>query len=313
MATGELSPNRAARIKPGYTQPRRAHRGRRSMKLCRFDRDRLGIVEAGEVADVSGALEVIPAAHYPLPRADLLMLHLQAVRAAAAGLLARAERRPLDAVRLLAPVANPQRIIAAPVNYRRHQDEANADGGVHFEKDVKTIETYGLFLKSSTALVGASEGVTLGCPERRNDHEIELVVVIGREGRNIPRQSALDYVAGYAIGLDMTLRGPEDRSLRKSPDSFAVLGPWLTTREEIANPNDLVMSLSVNGALRQRATTRDLIFDVERLIEYASSFYRLYPGDLIYTGTPEGVGPVAPGDVMTCAIERLGVMTVEVH
>ncbi len=282
------------------------------MKLCRFDRDRLGIVEGEEVADVSGALGAIPPVRYPLPRADLLLLHLDAVRAAAADMLPRAPRRPLRSVRLLSPVANPPRIIAAPVNYRAHQSEAIADRGVHFDKDVKTIETYGLFLKSATALVGPSEGVTLGFPERRNDHEIELVVIIGREGRHVPRGQALDYVAGYAIGLDMTIRGQEDRSLRKSPDSFAVLGPWLTTCDEVANPNDLRMSLHVNGELRQRASTRDLIFDVQRLIEYASSFFRLCPGDLIYTGTPEGVGPINPGDVMTCAIERLGAMTVEV-
>lgn len=283
------------------------------MKLCRFDRDRLGIVEGEDVADVSGALGAIPPARYPLPKADLLLLNLEAVRAAAVELLPRAPRLPLRSIRLLSPVANPPRIIAAPVNYPAHQREASADGGVHFDKDVRTIETYGLFLKSATAVVGPSEGVALGFPDRRNDHEIELVAVVGREGRCIPRGQALDYVAGYAIGLDMTIRGPEDRSLRKSPDSFAVLGPWLTTGDEIANPNDLLLTLHVNGELRQRASTRDLIFNVERLIEYASSFYRLYPGDLIYTGTPEGVGPVRAGDVMTCAIEGLGAMTVAVR
>ncbi len=283
------------------------------MKLCRFDRDQLGIVEGEEVADVSGALGALPPVRYPLPRADLLILHLDAVRAAAAELLPRAPRRSLRAVRLLSPIANPPRIIAAPVNYLAHQSEANADGGVHFDSSVKTIETYGLFLKSATALVGPSEGVTLGFPERRNDHEIELVVVIGREGRHISKERALDHVAGYAIGLDMTIRGPEDRSLRKSPDSFAVLGPWLTTRDEVENPNDLRMSLHVNGELRQRASTRALLFNVQRLIEYASSFYRLYPGDLIYTGTPEGVGPVRAGDVMTCHIEGLGTMAVAVR
>ncbi len=283
------------------------------MKLCRFDRDQLGIVEGEEVADVSGALSAIPPVRYPLPRTDLLIAHLDAVRAAATELLPAAARRPLRSVRLLSPVANPPRIIAAPVNYLAHQREANADGGVHFDPNVKTIATYGLFLKSATALVGPSEGVTLGFPERRNDHEIELVVIIGREGRHISAERALDHVAGYAIGLDMTIRGEEDRSLRKSPDSFAVLGPWLTTADEVANPNELGLSLYVNGELRQRASTRGLLFNVQRLIEYASSFYRLYPGDLIYTGTPEGVGPVHAGDVMTCAIDGLGTMAVAVR
>lgn len=283
------------------------------MKLCRFDQNRLGIVEGDTVADVSSALDVIPAARYPLPQGDPLLLHFSAVRAAVAELLPMAPRRPLASVRLLSPVANPPRIIAAPVNYRKHQAEAIADGGVHFDKDVKTIETYGLFLKSSTALVGPSAGVSLDFPERRNDHEIELVVVIGREGRRIERTRALEHVAGYAIGLDMTLRGPEDRSLRKSPDSFAVLGPWITTSDEVGDPGNLGLSLHLNGEPRQRASTRDLIFGVERLIEYASSFYRLFPGDLLYTGTPEGVGPVSPGDVLACAIDRLGTMTVAVR
>ena len=282
------------------------------MKLCRFDQNRLGLVDGEQIADVSAALEVIPSVCYPFPSADLLVLHLDAVRAAITQLLPKAPRLVLGSVRLLSPVANPPRIIAAPVNYLRHQAEANADGGVNFAADVKTIEDYGLFLKSSTSLIGPSEGVMIDFPRRRNDHEIELVVVIGREGQRIPRAHALDYIAGYAIGLDMTIRGPEDRSLRKSPDSFSVLGPWLTTRDEVPDPNNLRMTLHVNGVLRQQATTRDLIFDVQRLIEFTSTFYRLHPGDLIYTGTPEGVGPVHAGDVMTCTIQGLGTMTVAV-
>src|ERR1700733_3849956 len=282
------------------------------MKLCRFDHNQLGVVEGEQIADVSSALEVIPSARYPLPPADLLVLHLVSVRAAITELRPQAPRLPLGSVRLLSPVANPPRIIAAPVNYLLHQAEANADGGVNFATDVKTIKEYGLFLKSSTSLVGPSEGVKIDFPQRRNDHEIELVVVIGREGRHIPQSHALEYIAGYAIGLDMTVRGPEDRSLRKSPDSFSVLGPWLTTRDEIPDPGNLQMSLLVNGVLRQQATTRDLIFDVPRLIEFASTFYRLHPGDLIFTGTPEGVGPVVAGDVMTCSIPGLGTMTVAV-
>src|ERR1700733_5445001 len=282
------------------------------MKLCRFDHNQRGVVEGEQIADVTAALDVIPSARYPVPFADLLVLHLDAVRAAITELLPQAPRLPLGSVRLLSPVANPPRIIAAPVNYLLHQAEANADGGVNFATDVKTIKDYGLFLKSSTSLVGPSEGVMIDFPNRRNDHELELVVVIGREGRNIPQDHALEYIAGYAVGLDMTVRGPEDRSLRKSPDSYSVLGPWLTTRDEIPDPTNLQLSLLVNGVLRQQATTRDLIFGVPRLIEFASTFYRLHPGDLIYTGTPEGVGPIVAGDVMTCAIHGLGTMIVAV-
>jgi len=121
------------------------------------------------------------------------------------------------------------------------------------------------------------------------------------------------YVAGYAIGLDMTIRGPEERSLRKSVDSYCVLGPWLVTSDEIADPNRLTLSITVNGEPRQKANTQDLVLGLGMLVELASSFYTLLPGDIILTGTPEGVGPVRPGDVMDAAIDGIGAMRVEVR
>ena len=123
-----------------------------------------------------------------------------------------------------------------------------------------------------------------------------MVLIIGKEGSRIPRERALDYVAGYSLGLDMTVRGPQDRSFRKSCDGYAVLGPWMATADEIANPDDLPLSLRVNGEVRQDSNTSYLIYDIRRLIEFASEYYTLYPGDVYYTGTPEGVGPVKPGD-----------------
>jgi 2-keto-4-pentenoate hydratase/2-oxohepta-3-ene-1,7-dioic acid hydratase in catechol pathway len=204
-------------------------------------------------------------------------------------------------------------LIAAPVNYRAHIDEANADKGINFGATVKSIEEYGLFLKASSAIVGPSEGVRLPPLNRRVDHEVELVAIIGKEGHRIPRDRALEHVAAYSIGLDMTVRGPEDRSWRKSFDTFAVIGPWLVTADEIPDPGDLDLRLTVNGALRQSSNTSALIFDVPRLVEYASSTYTLYPGDVIMTGTPEGVGPVVAGDVLECFIERIGEMRVPIH
>ena len=283
------------------------------MKLCRYDDDRLGLVEGDSVLDVSEALALLPARRYPLPPGDLLIAHLDRVLARVRELGASARRKPLAAAALLSPVANPPRIIGAPVNYARHQAESAADRGISFGKEVKTIEEYGLFLKSPTSLVGPSQGVALRFPERRNDHEAELAAVIGKGGARIPRERALEHVAGYAIGLDMTLRGTEDRSLRKSLDSYSVLGPWLVTRDEIPDPGKLELSLSVGGVVRQRSSTRFLIFDLPRLIEYASSFYTLHPGDIIMTGTPEGVASVKPGDVMHCEIEGIGAMDVAVR
>jgi len=282
-------------------------------KLCRFDDNRLGIIVDNGVFDVTAVLDRLPAVRWPFPQADLLILQLAEMLPAARELANRAPRRPISAVRLLSPVANPPKIIAAPVNYLRHQAEANADGGANFEKDVKTIAHYGLFLKSSTSIAGASSPIPILFPKRRTDHEIELVVVIGRGGRDISEADALGHIAGYTMGLDLTLRGPEDRSLRKSLDGFSVLGPWLVTADEITNPNDLKIMLTVNGEVRQRASTRDLVFSVERLISYASTFYTLCPGDVIYTGTPEGVGPIQPGDHLECSIDGIGVMQVEVE
>ena len=176
-----------------------------------------------------------------------------------------------------------------------------------------TIHTAGLFLKAISALVGPGEGIALRKLDRRNDHEVELAVVIGKEAKDVSRQDALGHVAGYAIGLDITIRGPEERSLRKSPDSYAVLGPWLVTPDEIADPGDLDLRIAVNGEERQNSNTRYMILGVAQLIEYASSFYTLYPGDIIITGTPEGVSPIQPGDVISAYVECIGTMEVKVR
>ena len=283
------------------------------MKLCRFDHDRLGVVLGDDVVDVSTITESLPLPRWPLPFGDPLFRHLDTLRPELELLSRMGVRKPLSEVKLKSPVATPSKLMAAPVNYRAHQAEAIADRTINFGADVKTIEHYGMFLKSPSALVGPSEGVSLPGAGRRMDHEVELAVVIGKSGFQIPRPSAREFVAGYSIGLDMTIRGAEDRSWRKSFDSFAVLGPWVVTADEIPDPNALDFYLKVNGEMRQSSNTRSLIFDVDRLIEYASSAYTLHPGDVILTGTPEGVGPVVPGDVMDCYVERIGHMSVLVR
>ena len=283
------------------------------MKLCRFDDDRLGVVLGDEVADVSSAVERLPVPRWPLPSGDPLFGNLDTLRPEIERLSRTGARKPLSQVKLKSPVATPSKLMAAPVNYRAHQAEALKDAQLNFGADIKTIEHYGMFLKSSSGLVGPSEGVSLPAAERRMDHEIELAVVIGKSGFEIPRSRAREHIAGYSIGLDMTIRGTEDRSWRKSFDSFAVLGPWFVTADEIPDPNALDFWLKVNGQTRQSSNTRALIFDVDRLIEYASGAYALHPGDVIMTGTPEGVGPVVPGDVMECYVEGIGQMTVPVR
>jgi 2-keto-4-pentenoate hydratase/2-oxohepta-3-ene-1,7-dioic acid hydratase in catechol pathway len=174
------------------------------------------------------------------------------------------------------------------------------------------IDKYGLFLKSHTGVIGPGQKVILHWPGRRNDHEVELAVVIGRGGKNISRDDALSHIAGYCIGLDITVRGTEDRSFRKAADTYSVLGPWLVTADEIADPANLDFGIEVDGEKRQRSNTKHLICDVPDLIERASRVYALNPGDVIMTGTPDGVAEITPGCTMHAWIEKIGSMDVQV-
>ena len=285
------------------------------MRLCRFDQDRLGVVESDVVRDVTQALDVIPPCRYPLPGYDLLTANLGKVTARVNELRSSAPAVPLAKVKLLSPVANPGKLIAAPVNYQKHLDEVKADSQIHANNPAHTvtIQTAGLFLKATSSLAGAGEGITVVKPERRTDHEVELAVVIGRRAHNVSRPEALAHVAGYCIGLDVSIRGSEDRSFRKSPDTYSVLGPWLVTADEIPDPGVLDLEISVNGTTRQKSNTRYLILGVPELVELASSFYTLHPGDVIFTGTPEGVSPIQPGDEVRASVQGIGTMNVRVR
>ncbi len=279
------------------------------MRLCRFDEDRLGVVIGDQVHDVTEAQDVIRnRARYDM-RGDAVIAALPAWRRLIEDIGGKARAIPLSKVKLLSPVARPSKVMAAPTNYGKHIEEMGKRTDIQGSNSGVTrrdIGTAGIFLKSNSSVVGPSEGIPLRFPDRINEHEVELVVVIGKEGSNIPIGKAREYIAGYAAGLDMTLRGPEDRSFRKSIDGYSVVGPWMVTADEIANPNDLRLTLECNGEHRQTADTTDLIYNVERLIEFASSFYTLYPGDLYFTGTPHGVGPVKPGDVLHVKCAEIG-------
>jgi 2-keto-4-pentenoate hydratase/2-oxohepta-3-ene-1,7-dioic acid hydratase in catechol pathway len=280
------------------------------MKFCRFDDNRLGVVRDDRVHDVTPVLADLPPLHWPVPPGDHFFNHFAALRPRMEALADRVAGRPVAGVRLLSPVANPGKIIAAPVNYQLHLDESRADAGINFGNQIKTIADYGLFLKASSSLIAPSDPVIVDRTDRRTDHEIELALVIGRTARRVSEADALAYVAGYMIGLDMTIRGTEDRSYRKSLDTFTVLGPWCVTADEVGEPSGIGFALDVDGEPRQRSNTDLLIWDVQRLIAYASDAFTLYPGDVIMTGTPEGVAPVVPGNRMHCRMDRIGAMTV---
>ena len=282
------------------------------MKICRFDDDRIGLVQGDAVHDVSSVLGELGTFTYPLPRFDPFIANLGKLKGKIEAAAKSAKPVSLERVRLLSPVANPGKVIAAPVNYTKHLEEALADKGIHHGNLVNEIHKAGMFLKAASAVVGAGEGVKLVHTDRRNDHEVELAVVIGRAAKNVSAAQAPQYIAGYCIGLDMTIRGPEERSFRKSPDSYCVLGPWLVTPDEVPDTGSLQLSLSVNGQPRQEANTSELIVKVAELLAWGSSFYTLQPGDVLLTGTPQGVGPVKPGDTLVAQIERIGAMRVAV-
>jgi 2-keto-4-pentenoate hydratase/2-oxohepta-3-ene-1,7-dioic acid hydratase in catechol pathway len=291
------------------------------VRLCRFNGDRLGVVEGDRVRDVTSAVDAIGSRRWPLPPGDPLIANLAAVRRRVEELAPGSSPTvALSAVRLDNPITTPSKIMAAPANYPLHvaidaQDPA-IHHGVHNKQLAgleRPVETLGLFLKASSSLSGPGKGIRLNWPDRRNDYEAELVVVIGIGGRHIPQRDALAHVAGYCVGLDMSVRGAEDRSFRKSADTYTVIGPWLTTADEIDDPEDLTLWLTLNGSERQRSSTRAMTVGIRRLIELASSAYTLHPGDLLMTGTPEGVGPVAPGDTIVAGCQGLGQMAVAVR
>ena len=189
------------------------------MRVCRFGTGRLGVVDGDEVRDVTAALEALPAYRHPLPCFDVLIANLETLRPRIEVLSRQAQPQPLADLKLLSPVANPGKLIAAPVNYQRHLEEVRGSAALHHDNQIPVIQRAGLFLKATSSLVGAGEGIALRKLERRTDHEVELAFVIGKRASHVLRGDALTYVAGYAIGLDITIRGPEERSLRKSPDS----------------------------------------------------------------------------------------------
>lgn len=280
------------------------------MKLCVFDDYRVGLVVDQSVVDVT---ELIADRVDPRDRMTELIerwtqLH-DRVRAARSS----ENRTPLSAVTLRAPIPRPRVIVAAPVNYQKHQAEMGGEGGVYEGASIKTIETYAGFVKASSSIVGPDGAIEVPSADRRIDHEAELGVVIGGVTSRIPHDRALRHVFGYVPLLDITMRGEEDRSFRKSFDSFTPIGPWIVTADEISDPGALDMELRVNGEPRQRASTRDLIYGVPRLIELYSAAMTLRAGDLIATGTPSGVGPLIPGDQVSLKITGVGHLIMRVR
>lgn len=279
---------------------RAADHGLTAMKLATYrtgGATKIGIVRGDALVSLS---------HLAVDMIDLIRrwpdLAEQAERISQTGL---ADAALADA-QLMAPILRPGKIFAIGLNYADHIAESGA----------ATPEHQVWFTKAVTSINGPFDGIALTAPSFV-DYEVELVAVVGRGGRNIPADKAKDAVFGYCVGNDVTERMWQHRtpqwSLGKSFDTHAPIGPWITTADEAGDPHGRDLSCAVNGEQRQRSNTRHLVFDVWKQIEHLSQAMTLEPGDLIFTGTPGGVGAamqprrfLAPGDRVRCEIAGLG-------
>jgi 2-keto-4-pentenoate hydratase/2-oxohepta-3-ene-1,7-dioic acid hydratase in catechol pathway len=288
------------------------------VRLALFDDFRLGVVSGDEIVDVSAALPSHDADPVTAGWWRALCRDFPAMRPDLQAAGARGTALKLADVRLRAPALNPSKIIACASNYRDHVAEMHEVQRRTLGHVEDWMMNFDLFLKAPSAISGPSDSIVL--PRLVLDagqeihHESELVVVIGTGGRDIPEDTALGHVLGYTIGLDITVRGAADRSRRKSYDTFAPIGPWVCTADEVGDAASLEIDLVRNGDdRRQHSLTSDMITKVPAIVSQASQVMTLVPGDLIFTGAPPGVGPIFPGDVLETTISRIGTMTVNVR
>lgn len=268
------------------------------MKLATYDHSGLktGIVAGDTIIDTGFSGTMIDL----IVRWDELRPGLEAKAMAGGG-------RPLASVKLAAPVQRPGKIWAIGLNYADHIAESN----------MTTPERQVWFTKAVTSINGPSDPILIARNTSTTDYEVELVAIIGKRAKHVSAQNAADHIFGYCVGNDVTERmwqhaGPQ-WSLGKSFDTHAPIGPWITTADEVGDPHGLGLTCSVNGDLRQNSNTQHLVFNLWQQIEHLSAAMTLEPGDVIFTGTPGGIGAamdprqfLQAGDVVRCEIEKLG-------
>lgn len=274
------------------------------MKLVSFThngRQGWGVVEGEGIRDVSAAMPEVPSLRALLEQGGLAKAE---EAAASAPLLAMSD------VTLLPVIPDPSKILCVGLNYREHREETNNPVVGHPT----------LFVRFANSL--SADGVPIEHPAETDklDYEAELAVIIGKAGRRIKRENAFDHVAGYACAHDVSVRDWQRHTTQMTPGknwpTSGPLGPWLVTRDEVGPLDDLAIRCHLNGETMQDAKLGDLIFDIPHLLEYISTFTELVPGDVIFTGTPGGVGsrrepPVylKPGDTVEVEIEKVGLLT----
>ena len=293
------------------------------MKLASFKRStedlsRVGLVIGDSVLDLSARLGISEMSTLIQRFAEVR----QNLNEMAGGTGKNDDLLKLSDVKLVAPIERPGKIICLAGNYREHITESG-----YVVPESTDVITQQLFIKPSTTIIGQDDEILIGKNNVKVGWETELAVIICKRGRNIPSESALDYVFGYTILNDVSERGLnstiENRHKREMDrfldwlagkwfDTFAPCGPWIVTSDEVDDPHNLEIKLTINGELRQHGNTRDMIFGIPEQIAYASSIMTLEPGDIISTGTPAGAGiggastSLQHGDVLICEIEQIG-------
>ena len=294
-------------------------RGRSELKLANFDKDglvRAGIVKADRVYDIALEAENAGVSRFKsVSGVDQLLDDglLDALRRAEPKLTS-GKGTGLRSTKLKSPVLYPEKIIMVAVNYGSHGKETNTPPPPY---------PY-LFAKFRNSLVGPGDAIIAPRSSKQVDWEVELAVVIGKEGKNISRASAYTHVAGYTVSNDISYRDFQGKKIEalglnwfkgKAMDASFPLGPWLVTRDEIPDPHSLSISLTVNGKQKQSSNTKDMMIKIDELIAYASIGTTLRPGDIISTGTPEGIAAATgqpflkDGDVVEASIEKIGTLT----
>lgn len=274
------------------------------MKFISFQDNRIGVIRDGRVVDLSDLVPTPPGVWPPVSMVQLIA-NIDKYRPEIERRLSETDGVTLEEVKLEAPIKWPNKLIAYPANYQKHIAEMSSNN---------RADRNAFFLKANSSISGPTDPIVLpDLPGREIHHECELGIIIGKKSRHLSLEEARGAIFGFCCLVDVVIRGNEERVYRKSFDTFCPIGPWIITADEVPDPDNLDMLLTVNGEVRQKANTRDLIYDIPHMIAGASAAATLFPGDIIATGTPDGVGPILPGDELTISIQEVGSMTLAVE
>ncbi len=289
------------------------------MKICRYNEGLPGLIEGDLIYPLAGAASGHTGAPPNGSMSELVGALANDQFAQAAIAAARSGKGiPLASAKLLAPIDSPPAIWAAAANYRAHQAEMTDRVGAYDRSKMTPDELMAeVFLKPSSSIIGPGGTIILPSMATHVDFECELCAVIGRTAKNVSREDALDYVFGYTMCWDISVRAPWGRSpntrnIRKGFDTFCGVGPWFVSSDEISDPHALHIKVDQNGRTAMQAYTGDMINGLRDLIRFLSSVSTLKPGTLITTGTPHGVSKLAAGDHLKGSIDSIGVMELDV-